>query len=404
MKTSIEHVARFFKLMTVKTFMIATILGVTLTIPSLGNTITAAGNWDNSGIWSGSNIADNISEDVTMNNNLGTITIRNTFSYTVGTVNMGNGNTLTVANGGTLNVGASGNAKNFTTNNSTSINVHGTLIIWGDLIVNNNLTLVVTGTLIVKGNVTMNNGGNLNISGNVTIDGNFTGGNNTAMTVDGTVSVGGNLSVGNGSTIAGGGTVTVAGSCSDGSSTFCGTGPLPVKLLFFKAFAANGRMELAWATASELNFDYFTIERSANGSSFHEIGKVQGHGTTDSRNDYSFQDINPIAGKMYYRLKNVDFDGFTEYSSIVSADFADSKKVNLYPNPIVNGNVNIQFNFVPGQDVQIQIMDLMGKVKDAQVWNGNESQFTIPVSLEPGSYVIKIVTSEFSSVSRVLVR
>jgi hypothetical protein len=230
--------------MLVKTLVIASVLIIGTSIQSPANTITSAGNWDNSGIWSGSNIADNVSEDATMNSNLGTITVRNTFNYIVGIVTMGNGNTLTIANGGTLNVGASGDAKNLMTDNSTAINVHGTLIIWGDLIVNNDLTLVVTGTLIVKGNVTMNNGGNLNISGNVTIDGDFTGGNNTALTVDGTVSVGGNLSVGNGSTVAGGGTVTVAGTCSDGSSTFCGTGPLPVKLLFFKAISNNDSMEL----------------------------------------------------------------------------------------------------------------------------------------------------------------
>lgn len=384
--------------------MITIVLLVVISIHSIGNTITSAGNWDNSGIWSGSNIADNIAENVTMNNNLGTITVRNTFNYTIGTVDMGNGNTLTIANGGTLNVGASGNAKNFTTNNSTAINVNGTLIIWGDLIVNNNLILVVTGTLIVKGNVTMNNGGNLNISGNATIDGNFTGGNNTALTVDGSVAVGGNLSVGNGSTVAGGGTVAVSGSCTDGSSTFCGTGPLPVSMLFFKATHNNSKMELAWATASELNFDYFSIERSNDGNSFREIGQVSGHGTSDSRHDYSFEDVNPVAGKMYYRLKNVDFDGYIEYSNIVSADFVQSKKVNIYPNPITNGNVNIQFNFVPDQHIQFMITDMMGKVKGSQSWNSGEDQFVIPISLEPGTYIIKISTADFKSVDRILVK
>ncbi|MCZ6694078.1 MAG: hypothetical protein O6939_09245, partial [Bacteroidetes bacterium] len=79
-------------------------------------TITSSGNWSNSGIWSGADIGDVITDDVTFNNSL-TITIQNSESFTVGDVNMGSDNTLTINSGGSLTLGASGNAKDFTTGN-----------------------------------------------------------------------------------------------------------------------------------------------------------------------------------------------------------------------------------------------------------------------------------------------
>lgn len=369
-----------------------------------GNTITSPGNWDNTGIWSGANIADLVSENVTMNNNLGVITVRNGFNYVVGTVSMGNGNTLTIENGASLNVGSSGNTKNMSTGNTTSITVNGTLVIWGDLQINNTLTLIVTGTLIVKGNVQIGNGGSLNISGNATIDGDFQGGNNTALTVDGSVSVGGNVAVGNGSTITGTGSMSVGGGCSDGSSTFCGTGPLPVAMLFFTADTENGTVLLKWATASELNFDFFSVERSDDGLAFAEIGRVQGHGTTSSRNDYSFLDTSATIGRLYYRIKTVDFDGYSEYFNIASIDFQGKESLVIYPNPVEGGNLNFATNFKTDQHVRIEATDAIGNVVINHIVTPITNEFSVPISLRPGTYFFRITSDSFSATKRVVVR
>lgn len=375
---------------------------VLISIHALGNTVTGPGNWDNTGIWSGANIADAITEDAAFNNNLGTITIRNSFNYTIGNVNMGNGNTLTIAAGGTLNVGASGNAKNFTTNNGTTINVNGTLIIWGDLVVNNDLVLVVTGTLIVKGNVTMNNGGALNVSGNVTIDGNFTGGNNTNLVVDGSVAVGGNISVGNGSTATGSGTVTAGGTCTDGSSTFCNQGPLPVTLIYFAAKNSSDHVTLQWATASELNFDYFDIERSTNGNTFSSIGTVRGQGTSTQRVDYSFVDNEPVTGKSYYRLRTVDFDDYAEYSTIVSVEIKNALVASIFPNPVVDGKLTVRFNGDLPSETKLVVFDLAGNQVLAQSIDNYAMQ--LPIDLQPGYYLVKIRGAGFLQTSRLAVK
>ncbi|HRJ28900.1 MAG TPA: T9SS type A sorting domain-containing protein [Cyclobacteriaceae bacterium] len=185
-------------------------------------TITGTGDWNDPGIWTGGNIADELAENVIMNN--GTfVTLTSPLNYTVGNYSTGNNNTLTIDAGAELNIGSSGNPRDFNSSNNTVINVYGTLIIWGDLVVNNNLILVVTGTLIIKGNVNMNNGGALNVSGNMVVDGNFTGNNNTEVNVDGSIAVGGSVNVGNNAILTGSGTFT-GGSCTQGSGTFCNSG------------------------------------------------------------------------------------------------------------------------------------------------------------------------------------
>jgi len=93
---------------------------------------------------------------------------------------------------------------------------------------------------------------------------------------------------------------------------------LPVELLSFEGAVKSSSILLTWITASEENNSYFAIERSHDGVHFTEIGSVEGMGTTNSENHYQFEDIFPFTGRSYYRLKQVDFNGQYEYSSVIS--------------------------------------------------------------------------------------
>jgi hypothetical protein len=104
---------------------------------------------------------------------------------------------------------------------------------------------------------------------------------------------------------------------------------LPVEFLFFAASVNNqNQVVLNWATASELNNDYFTVERSVDGFSWEIVTIVQGNGTTPVRNDYSAIDTRPYSGLSYYRLKQTDFDGAFDYANIVSV-FIDGVEKSL---------------------------------------------------------------------------
>ena len=352
-------------------------------------TITSSGDWSDSTNWSGGVIADDISDDATMNNNIGEVTILNGESFSIGELDMGNGNTLTIDAGGSLTNGSMSDNHDLITNNSTTINVDGDLEIWGNLVVNNSLILNVTGTLTVHGDVNLGNGAGLDIQGDVTIDGDFNGGNGTDVNVDGDLDIGGDIDVGNGSTLTGGGTVTHGGTCS-GPSSFCTSGPLPIELIFFEAHVAGHLVQLTWATASEINFDFFIIERSTDAQEFYSIGTIPGNGFSETRIDYHFQDQNPIFGRSFYRLKATDLDGSIEYFEIASVQFANGF-IEVFPNPISNTNLKVFTAFEENGTGNLRIFNKLGQeIINEQVKPGpNEYNLS---ALTPGIYYAEVRT------------
>lgn len=120
--------------------------------------------------------------------------------------------------------------------------------------------------------------------------------------------------------------------------------PLPVELINFKAQVVADGVQLSWATASESNNDFFTIERSASGEEFSSIGIINGKGTTNQRSSYLLTDPHPLNGRSYYRLKQTDFDGTFTYSSIISVtyDGPTAAGLRVYPNPFNGIEINIE--------------------------------------------------------------
>lgn len=117
-----------------------------------------------------------------------------------------------------------------------------------------------------------------------------------------------------------------------------GQNPLPVDIVDFGCGLADDQhVRLTWATVTEQNADVFDIERSTTGKDFKSIGQVKAHGNSNIRQSYSFQDNAPLPGKLYYRLKETDFDGKTQYSPICQLTIENtetaSTPITLYPNP-----------------------------------------------------------------------
>jgi hypothetical protein len=100
---------------------------------------------------------------------------------------------------------------------------------------------------------------------------------------------------------------------------------LPVELLNFSAQKLNNSVELNWTTASEINNDYFLIDKSKDGNIFSQIGLADGAGNSTVTSDYKFIDENPFDGISYYRLKQVDFNGKHSFSEIVAVNFSSLK-------------------------------------------------------------------------------
>lgn len=116
-------------------------------------------------------------------------------------------------------------------------------------------------------------------------------------------------------------TFTISGSTGAGSA-------LPIELIYFNATPNQKTVDLTWATASELNNDFFTVERSIDGLTWEPVLTVNGAGTTNQRTNYRDIDTRPAAGLSYYRLKQTDFDGKWSYSNIQSV-FMNNASVEL---------------------------------------------------------------------------
>jgi hypothetical protein len=92
---------------------------------------------------------------------------------------------------------------------------------------------------------------------------------------------------------------------------------LPITLIDLQAHREPDHVMLLWTTASEVDNREFVVERSSNGTSFEEIGRVQGGGTSYSPRDYGFKDGAPLSSIAYYRLRQIDHDGSWTWSDVV---------------------------------------------------------------------------------------
>jgi hypothetical protein len=112
--------------------------------------------------------------------------------------------------------------------------------------------------------------------------------------------------------------------------------PLPVELISFTAQSVNESVKLNWVTASELNNDFFTLQRSVNGIEFESITEIDGAGTKQTRTDYEYVDTTPLPNLSYYRLKQTDFDKKSSYSKVVAVNVSLSGELSMHPNPVSN--------------------------------------------------------------------
>ena len=138
--------------------------------------------------------------------------------------------------------------------------------------------------------------------------------------------------------------------------------PLPVELVTFSAKALEDYNAVSWTTASEINNDHFEIEKSWDGISFVNTGNIKGAGNSTVNHEYAFNDYEVNKGTVYYRLKQVDFDGTATTSGIVAVKRTDMalQLASIYPNP-VSDILYIAFTQDNEQPVLVEIFDVFGK-------------------------------------------
>jgi hypothetical protein len=171
---------------------------------------------------------------------------------------------------------------------------------------------------------------------------------------------------------------------------------LPVELVSFSAMTERVSVRLKWTTATEVNNHGFEIEKAVapqsgnvHGLQWTKLGSVEGHGTSNAPQEYTF--IDPyVYGNVYYRLKQIDRDGNFSYSTEMNVTAeALPNRVTLqqnYPNPF-NPNTTIEYSVPVSGHVRISVYTLLGQELDVLV---NETK-------EPGLYAVPFDAAGYSS-------
>jgi hypothetical protein len=186
---------------------------------------------------------------------------------------------------------------------------------------------------------------------------------------------------------------------------------VPVEMLTFTASVKNSEVQLLWSTASELNNRGFEIERSVNDNyNFVTVGFVSGEGSSTELNYYSFNDNPQISGvnQIYYRLKQIDFDGTFSYSNVVNVSYDVPAEFVLnqnYPNPF-NPSTRISY-FVPKESfVSIKVYDFLGRevttlVSEIKSTGSYELSFDA-TNLPSGTYFCTMTANGFSNTTKMV--
>ena len=329
---------------------------------------------------------------------------------------------------------------NPTNSNSARINVYGYTRVYSSLTINNaNPALHIYDTLFVDGDVSLGSGASMEVheNGLLIVTGDYTSAGSFKTNNSGRVVVVGDVNITAGTTLHTNEQTYIFGNLNNANG-YVGTGPsdqcytwgscdpttytstendlftndrltydfvtnggvLPVEVVEFKATANKGKAILKWSTLSEVNFDYFTIEKSTDGQRFKEVARMKGAGNSTEKIDYSWTGL--AVESAYYRLKATDFDGYTEYHGTVYLTLSEiTFSYKVYPNPVTGRIVNINsgsklheasLTGMNGQNIVLEINN-----QDYQ------TQLELPDNVREGYYMLTLTFENESVVQKIAI-
>lgn len=193
---------------------------------------------------------------------------------------------------------------------------------------------------------------------------------------------------------------------------------LPIELILFTAKLNGDQVDFAWITATEINNEYFTVERSADALYFEEVIQVPGAGNSNTVLEYFAVDEDPYIGLSYYRLKQTDYDGNYEYSHLVSIEYNPDEYVqypgegfNVYPNP-AQPEENFYINMTgqgSNEKILVVVRTVLGKLLYSKVvFTDNTGSVLTAVDpddrLAPGVYIIAGTTKDKYYSKRLIIK
>jgi hypothetical protein len=177
--------------------------------------------------------------------------------------------------------------------------------------------------------------------------------------------------------------------------------PLPIELISFNATVQQAEVNLQWATASELNNDFFTIQRSQDAEDWEDVIEIKGAGNSNERIDYETTDGLPYTGVSYYRLKQTDFDKQYSYSGVKRVEVTQAFQLKVYPNPS-SGTFRITTGFeILPEDVKFT--NMLGQAIPIKLQHDGTSLIVNSDSISPGIYIIQVAHGYWRQSTRIVI-
>lgn len=162
---------------------------------------------------------------------------------------------------------------------------------------------------------------------------------------------------------------------------------LPVTWVSFTGKATENNILLQWSTAYEFNNSHFDIQRSSNGIEFITIGTVAGVGNSRTLQTYQFTDYELLRGMAYYRIRQVDFDGMSDYSKVITVA---SPTPDNWTTTIAGKQLHVHIQ-QPTDFLQVILIDLSGKViSEQRLVSLPTGQYTFDLPTHQGFYLLHI--------------
>lgn len=176
---------------------------------------------------------------------------------------------------------------------------------------------------------------------------------------------------------------------------------LPIQLLSFEV-EAGPAPKLIWITLSELNNDYFSIQRSRDGREFKEIARIPTKGNTDARQDYAYTDLNALPGINYYRFEQFDLDGSSSFSPVRAAQVPFKSNYTVYPT-LVNDRIRVILSNTIQSNSVWEIFDLSGRPVFKGILTAGTPVMEISLEgLASGSYTLRLQSEQASHIQKLV--
>lgn len=187
------------------------------------------------------------------------------------------------------------------------------------------------------------------------------------------------------------------------------SGTLPVVFHSFEARLINNNVSLKWSTSYELNNSYFEIERSIGNIDWVPIARINSSGNSGSIQHYSYTDIlnQYQKGVIFYRIKQVDFDGKNSFTAIKAVNISqDPVSFLVFPNP-VKETLHIYFETISTSQKNnvLVIRNSSGQIIMQKNILQDESYTSINTSqLAKGIYYVSFSSENFTGTQKILVQ